>query len=160
MNRLPIRRMTRGPVLAAIAVLVAGCAPYVSIHNGTTFAVRVVITTSEGSQVFSPSPGEDSTADATEGTYTVTVVPDAEWITWAKATRAYLNERIANSESLTGPQLLDVVQRLKDIAAKMQSYANASGGSAAGCGGTVTANSDGLVTITQAADGTLVATCR
>lgn len=160
MKRLPIRRMAQGTLLVAIAVVVVGCSPSVSIHNGTTFAVRVVITTSVGTEVLSPSPGESSTADAAEGTYTVNVLPDADWVAWATATRAYLNDRLANSDSMTGPQLLDVVQRLKDIAAKMKSYADAAAGTGAGCAGSVTSDANGGVTITQGADGKLLATCK
>jgi len=153
--------MNRGAVaiaLIAAAGLLAGCAPSIVVQNKTGFGVRAVITNGGHSQVLSPSPGESSAADAEEGAYRVTVVPDREWVEWATATRRYLNDRLANSSQLTGPQLLDVVQRLKDIAAKMQQYQAA--GAGASCGGVLGAEQDGLAIITTSADGGLVVTCK
>jgi hypothetical protein len=159
MKRLPIRRVPRAILLVAVALAVAACAPSVTVSNRTTFVVRVVITTSAGSQVFSPSPGETSVGEAGEGSYRVSVIPDAEWSSWAAATRAYLNERLADSANLTGAQLLEVIQRLKDIATKMKSY-EAAGIGSVGCSGAVSNERDGLVTVTQGADGKLIASCK
>lgn len=154
----PIRRISRGLGLIAIALVIAGCAPAVSIHNGTTFAIRVIVISGSTSEVFSPSPGEDSSGDVSEGHYHATAILDREWIAWATATRAYLNDRLAQPDSMTGAQLLDVVQRLKDIAAKMKAYEDAAG-SLNGCEGSVSSDANGQVTVTQAPDGSLRITC-
>ncbi|MGB8646844.1 MAG: hypothetical protein WCF84_16510 [Anaerolineae bacterium] len=133
--------------------------PVITVENNTKFPVRVVVTNGGSSQTLSPSPGESSAADATEGTYTASVVPDKEWINYAKDVRAFLNNQLAHSDQLTGPQLLDVVQRLKNIAAQMAAYEQA--GKGAGCSGnTVSADHDGLVQVSVGSDGTLVAQCK
>jgi len=146
-------------LIGAVLWLV-GCAPSVVVENRTGFAVRVVVTSANGSEVLSPSPGESSVAEVAEGSYRATAIPDAEWIENAKATRKFLNDQLANSENLTGPQLLDVIQRLKNIAARMQQY-ESTAGVGASCSGAVSSDGgDGLVVISTAANGALVVSCR
>lgn len=146
--------------LSVIVILLAGCAPFVVVENRTTVAVRVVVTSSTGSEVVSPSPGESSSVQVAEGSYQVSVIPDAEWIEYAKLTKKVLNDQLANSDKLTGPQLLEVIRRLKDIAARMQDYERAAG-SAARCDGKISGDGgDVLVTISASSSGALVATCR
>ena len=71
-----------------------------------------------------------------------------------------LNEQLANYDELTGPQLLDVIRRLKDIAARMQQYEQAAG-SQARCVGNITQDSGGgVAVITVAPAGALVVSCR
>jgi hypothetical protein len=121
--------------------------------------VRVIVTSAGDSQTLSPSPGESSSMVATEGVYTASVIPDQEWLDYAKATRKFLNDQLANSDHLTGPQLLDVVQRLKNVAVQMKQFQDAAG-SAGSCSGNVTSNSDGLVSVTTSASGALAAVCK
>ena len=135
-----------------------GCSPTVTVQNSTRFAVRVVVSSGGQTEVLSPSPGESSAAEVSEGPYRVTAIPDAEWITWAQLTRKDLNEQLANSDKLSGPQLLNVIQRLKTIAARMQEYEKA--GLGASCGGTVTQDSGGVATVSLGADGKIVASCK
>jgi hypothetical protein len=88
------------------------------------------------------------------------VIPDAEWIEYAKLTRKVLNDQLANADKLTGPQLLDVIHRLKEIAAQMQQFEQAAGSSAS-CGGRLTEdNSAGLVVVSTTDSGALVISCR
>ena len=154
--------MNRNILLAGLivgAVLLVGCAPSVVVENKTGFAVRVVVHSAGRSEVVSPSPGESSVAEVEEGPYLATAIPDADWIEWAKLTRKVLNDQLTNSDQLTGPQLLEVVRRLKDIAARMQQYESA--GIGASCSGAVSSDGgDGKVVISTAANGALVATCR
>ena len=142
--------MNRNILLAGLivgAVLLVGCAPSVVVENKTGFAVRVVVHSAGRSEVVSPSPGESSVAEV------------VDWIEWAKLTRKVLNDQLTNSDQLTGPQLLEVVRRLKDIAARMQQYESA--GIGASCSGAVSSDGgDGSVVISTAANGALVATCR
>jgi len=146
--------------LIGLTLGLVGCAPSVVVENKTGFAVRVVVTSANGSEVVSPSPGESSSAEVAEGTYRVTVIPDAEWLDHAKATRKFLNDQLANSGNLTGAQLLDVIQRLKDIAARMQQFESTAGGGAS-CSGAVSSDGGGgVATITTAANGALVVACR
>lgn len=153
MNRI------KGIVVLILAAVISGCGPSVVVQNNTKFAIRVVITTPDGSEVVSPTPGESSTVDAAEGSYRATAIPDADWIEWAKLTRKVLNDQLANSDNLTGPQLLEVIRRLKDIAARMQQFESAAGVGAS-CGGALSSDADGLVTVSQAANGTLVVSCK
>jgi len=146
-------------ILIVTAILLASCEPTITVANNTQIMVRVVVRTGGRTEVVSPSPGESSTVEAAEGGYSVSVIPDAEWIEYAKLTRQYLNDQLANADKLTGPQLLDVIRRLKDIALRMQQYEQAAG-SAARCGGRVTEDSLGFVVIRTAADGKLVASCK
>lgn len=131
-------------------VLLFGCGPTVSVNNTTKFPVRAVVSTGGRSEVLSPSPGESSSADVEEGVYTVTVIPDQEWIDYAKSVRKYLNDQLANSGKLTGQQLLNVVQRLKDIAQQMAAFSKAASASGASCGGSLSQDkTDGLVEVSQ-----------
>ena len=150
------RRLT-ALLLAAFAV--AGCAPSIVINNQTSFPVRVVVSSGGKSEVFSPSPGESSTAEAAEGPYGVYVIPDDEWLAYAKATRKYLNDQLANADNLSGPQLLDVIRRLKEIATRIASFERAAG-SGYGCSGSVSSDKDGIVNISARPDGTIVASCK
>jgi hypothetical protein len=141
-----------------IAGILAGCAPMLTVENKTGFEIRVFISEGGGSTVLSPSPGESSSAEVSVGRFTAAAVPSQDWIDYATATRQYLNDRLAHSEDLTGAQLLDVIQRLKDIATRMQQYEN-SAGKGGSCSGSVTENNDGLVVVSVAADGSLAVTC-
>jgi len=142
----------------AAALAIAGCAPVLTVENTSTIPVRVVISAGGGRQVLSPSPGESSSAEIGEGAYAAYAIPDAEWIEYARLTRRYLNDQLANADSLTGPQLLDVIRRLKDIAARMQAYEGAADSTGA-CNGTVSAEKDGLIRVAVGADGKLRLTC-
>lgn len=144
--------------LAALCCL-AGCGPTVTVVNSTKIPVRVVVTSSGGTESLSPSPGESSAAEVEEGTYNVSAIADQQWVDYAKATRQYLNDQIANSGSLSGAQLLAVVQRLKEVATQMQQLGTA-GASGSSCSGAVTQDADGLATITVGANGKLVLSCR
>ena len=154
--------MTRSQIsIVAVAALVflAGCGPSITVQNSTRIPLRVVVSAGGRSDVLSPSPGESSAAEVDEGPYRATAIPDADWIEYAKLTRKVLNDQLANSDRLSGPQLLDLIQRLKDIAARMQQFEQAAGAGAS-CGGTVSSDSNGQVTVSQGADGKLVASCR
>lgn len=147
-------------VLFALQEGVTSCGgPTITVENNAKFPVRVVVSSGGQSQVLSPSPGESSAADASEGPYRAYAVPDADWISYAKSTRKFLNDQLANSDQLTGPQLLNVVQRLKDIAAQMAQYDKAEGGGT-GCSGTVSSEHDGLVQVSVGADGSLAVACK
>jgi hypothetical protein len=148
-------------IIVALSALLclAGCGPTVTVSNNTKFAVRVVVTSSDGSEVLSPTPGESSSAEVSEGPFRVTAIPDADWFAWAQLTRKDLNDRLANPQNLSGPQLLDVIQRLKDIAARMQQF-ETSTGAGASCGGTVSSDNDASVVVSLGANGTLVVSCK
>src|SRR5260221_3525818 len=141
--------MKRSNFLAAclfLAILLAACGPTITVQNKTGFAVRAIVKHAGGSDVVSPTPGESSSVNAEEGAYTVTAIPDADWISYAQTVRKLLNEQLANADNLTGPQLLDVVRRLKDIASKMQQFESAAG-QGASCSSSVSQDSNGLVPI-------------
>ena len=154
--------MNRGKLIALlifVTLLMAGCGPSIVVQNKTTFPVRVIVSASGKSEVLSPSPGESSAAAVSEGAYRVTVIPDAEWIEYAKISRKLLNDQLANSDKLSGPQLLEVIRQLKDIAARMQQYESAAGAGAS-CSGRIAEDSGGVVTVSTAADGKLSVSCR
>src|SRR6266496_2440046 len=89
----------------ALAAIADSCAPFITVKNNARFEVRAVIRNGGHSQVVSPSPGESSSAEGEEGAYTVTIIPDSDWLDHAKATRAFLNDQLAHADNLTGPQL-------------------------------------------------------
>lgn len=154
--------MKRIPLIVSfvvVAALIAGCAPMITVQNNASFPVRVIVTNSGRREVLSPSPGYSSTTEAAEGAYRVTAIPDAEWIEYAKLTRQVLNEQLANADKLTGPQLLEVIRRLKEIAIQMQQYESAARSSAS-CGGKITSETDGYVEINTAPDGSLTVVCK
>lgn len=154
-----MKRLKWIAVILAAALLV-GCAPTITVTNETSFPVRAIVASKGARNVLSPSPGESSFAEVTEGAYRVTVIPDAEWIEYAKLTRQVLNDQLANADKLTGPQLLDVIARLKDIATRMAQYEQAAGTSSS-CGGNITEDNGGaLVVISVDAVGALVVSCR
>jgi hypothetical protein len=146
-------------ILYAFALL-DSCSPDIIVSNNTDIPVRVTITSGGKSDVLSPSPHESSATEATEGPYSAVVISDAEWIAYAQLVRNDLNQQLANSDKLTGPQLLSVVQRLKDIAAKMGQY-NKAAKAGAKCSSQVTAQgSGGAVTVSSGANGELVIACK
>lgn len=146
-----------------LAALVTACAPTVTVENKTTFPVRAIVTMPGGiRQVLSPSPGYSSSAEGSDstGVYRVTVIPDSEWIEYARLKRKVLNESLANSERLTGPQLLEVVRQLKEVAEAMQRFEQAAGGSAS-CGGRLTEEvTFGLAEVVHSPDGNLLVICK
>ena len=121
--------------------------------------MRVAVSARGNSQVLSPSPGESSYAEVGEGAYSAYAIPDAEWIEYARLTRRYLGDQLANADNLTGAQLMDVIRRLKDIAARMQQYEGAEGSASACSGGTVSTEKDGLIRVAVGADGKLQLSC-
>jgi hypothetical protein len=143
----------------SLAALVAGCAPMVVVENQTAIPVRAIVVASGQRTVVSPSPGESSWVETSEGIYRVTVIPDAEWIEYAKLTRKYLNDQLANSDKLSGPQLLDVIRRLKDVAVRMQQFEGAAD-STASCSGRISEDKSAVVMISLAANGKLTVVCR
>ncbi len=147
-------------VLAAvIGLMLTACGPGITVSNTTRIPVRVVVVKKGGSDVLSPSPGESSFTEAEEGVYRVTAVPDAEWIAYARATRQFLNDQLGNSDNLSGPQLLEVIRRLKEVASRMQEYDRA-GNANAGCFGYVSEAQNGAATVALGANGALVVTCK
>lgn len=154
-----MKRMKWIAVILAAALL-AACAPTVTVTNETSFPVRVIVMSKGIRNVLSPSPGESSIAVVSNGSYRVTVIPDEEWIEYAKLTRKILNEQLAHADQLTGPQMLDVIRRLKEIAIAMQQFEQAAGKSAS-CGGVLSdENPDTLVIVLQDLTGALAVTCR
>ncbi len=146
-----------------LAALLTACAPVVTVENKTTFPVRAIVSMPGGiRQVLSPSPGYSSSAEGTEstGAYRVTVIADSEWIEYARLKRKVLNDALANSDQLSGPQLLEVIRQLKEVAEAMQRFEQAAGGGAS-CGGRLTEKvSMGLAEVVQTPDGQLVVTCK
>jgi hypothetical protein len=154
-----MRRLTVILSLVVVAAVVAGCGPAAVVENRTGFAVRAIVTTNDGGfEVLSPSPGESSIADVSEFAYRVSVTPDQDWINHAKLTRQYLNDRLANAANLSGPQLLEVIQRLKDIAAQMKQFKSA-GGTSPGCTATISSGGNGNAVISTDPNGGLVVAC-
>ncbi|MBI5303989.1 MAG: hypothetical protein HY868_17775 [Chloroflexi bacterium] len=154
-----MRRRISLAVWIALAMLIAGCGPSITVNNKTRIPVRVIVNAAGRSEVLSPSPGESSTADVEPGAYRVTVIRDEEWIAYAKLTRQYLNDQLANSDKLTGPQLLEVIRRLKDIAMQMQQFEQAAGAGAS-CRGSVREDGGGVAEISLMAEGKLVVACK
>ena len=141
------------------AVLVSGCGPTITVKNRTRFPVTATVRNGERHETLSPSPGESSSMDADTGPYFVYAVPEKDWLEYAKLTRKVLNESLADPSRLTGPQINDIVQRLKDIAERIQQYEGTAGG-ARTCQGTISeSGAGGTVEITVGADGGLVARC-
>ena len=162
-ERLTTHRATHFVLAVAAGLLMTSCAPGIVIQNSTSFPVRAIIQAGGMTEVFSPSPGESSYAEVASRTYQVTVIPDAEWIEYARGTRQYLNDQLAHSDSLTGAQLLDVIRRLSDIAAAMDRFEKAARSSAVGaasCSGKVSSEANGSVTVTAGEDGRIFIECR
>ena len=156
------RRLGHPGLLVPAALLLVACGPEVTVTNNATIPVRVILHSTYGGETLAPSPGESSTAELGEGPYSVTVIPDEEWVTYAKLTRKVLNDRLADAGNLTGPQLLDLIHRLKAIALQLQTYEDtANKFSAAGsCGGQVTQDTSAAATVQTGASGALTISCK
>ena len=149
--------------IAILAFALAGCVPTVTAVNNTSFPVRVIVSSAGSHDMLSPSPGESSSAEVTEGHWMATVIPDQEWIDYAKSVRQYLNDQLANPQHLSGQELLTVIQHLKEIAAQMQAFEKAAATQdGARCLGTINSDNDstGTVEISTGADGALIAVCK
>ncbi|MEP7355689.1 MAG: hypothetical protein ABI847_00455 [Anaerolineales bacterium] len=145
----------------ALAAMADSCGPTVTIENKTSFEISAIIGNKGTETVLSPSPGESSYAVVQQDAYVVTVIPKDEWLTHAKATRQFLNDQLANPDQLTGPQLLEVVKRLKDIALRMKAFEDAAKGGDASCVGILDdQHSAAVVTVTSLPDGKLKAACK
>ncbi len=153
-----MNRMRSAALCAASAVLIAGCSPLIIVENHTRFPIRAFVS-QERTNAVSPSPGESSSVEATEGAYSVAVIPEQEWLEYAKLTRKVLIDELADPDHLTGAQLLDVINRLKDVAATMDEFQRAAG-SQASCGGSVSEGGSSLVTVATGASGGLVVSCK
>lgn len=151
-------RMMLVLLLGVVVVLTLGCAPAITVNNQTTFPIRVMVRSGGTIQWVSPSPSESSFVEVGEGLFFATAIPDAEWTTYATAKRRYLNEQLANSQNLSGDKLLQVIQQLKEIAAQMQKFAEATD-STARCSGRVTDEATNTVTVTSGIDGKLRIAC-
>jgi hypothetical protein len=156
-----VKRFVSFALCIVAAVLASGCGPTITVENRTRFPVRAVVSQGMNREVVDPSPGESSTVDADIGPYRAYAVPDKEWIAYAKLTRKVLNDSLADADKLTGPQLLDVIQRLKDIAGRVQQY-EAAAGAGNGCSGNITETGSEAhtVDVNVGANGRLVTTCR
>ena len=102
-------RTRDGIASTSAAAGIAGCAPVLTVQNNSSIPVRVVVRGSGNNQVLSPSPGESSSAEEGEGAYSAYAIPDAEWIEYARLTRRYLGDQLANADNLTGAQRLKIV---------------------------------------------------
>jgi hypothetical protein len=155
MSRLQISIVALAAVLCA-----AGCGPTVTVMNNTRIPVRAFVSASGGeNDTLSPSPGESSVAEVSEGAFQVKVVPDTAWVDYAKTSRKLLNDQLANSDNLSGPQLLDVVKRLKDVAAQMQQMESVASAGGASCAGTISSDGAALVNVSVGASGALAVSC-
>ena len=129
----------------ALAAMADSCSPTIDVKNQTAFVVRVIVSNGGKVQTVAPSPGEGSAVEAQEGPYSVYVVPDSDWLEYAKLVRKDLNEQLANSSGLSKEKIDQLIARLKDIAAKMKSYETA--GLGASCSGSISQNAGGSVTV-------------
>lgn len=144
-----------------IALGAAACAPAIVVRNNTKFPVRAIVISSGRRDVLSPSPGESSATEVAEGRYTVAVIPDQQWIDYAKVKRKVLNDALKDSDKLSGPQLLALVQQLKEIAGQMQAFEQvATAKPGAACSGSISQDSGGVADVSQAADGSLSIICK
>ncbi len=147
--------------LLAAAFLQSGCAPTMTVENKASFPVRAVVSMpGQGRQVVSVSPGEFSGVEMGKAKrYRATVIKDQEWIEYAKLTRKVLNDSLANSDQLTGAQLLEVIRRLKDIALRMAEFERA-GSQGATCGDAVNEEKNPVVIIRTSTQGALTVSCQ
>jgi len=74
---------------------------------------------------------------------------------WGLSSPAGRQERTGTTRA---SPVLEVIRRLKDIAARIKQYEGA-GGSASACNGTVSAEKDGLIRAAVGSDGKLQPTC-
>jgi hypothetical protein len=153
--------MKRPKLLVAcllLGVLLAACAPVITIDNNTAIQVRAIVTTTDGDQAVSPSPGNSSSVDAGTGDYSVTVVVDRDWVTYAQTARKVLSEALADPSNLTEQQVLQITQRLKDIDQGLNQFITAASVGDS-CSGTLSQNGGGTVTVSTDANGQLAVTC-
>ena len=159
----------------------AGCAPLVEIQNNTPFAVRVAVTSGGSRQVVSPSAGSTSSAEVVPGPYSVSVVPDAEWMDYARTVRTIIGDYAFSAQNLTPDQVFELAKRLADINSRIDAYEKAGVGGNGCSGRTVgfdtssiaadpifvlemlmsgeTGDMVGEVVVNTAADGSMVAVC-
>jgi hypothetical protein len=151
----------------ALAAMAESCGPVVTVQNNTDFTVRAIVMSGESRHVLSPGPGESLSAEAEQGPYSVSVIPDEEWIEWAKAVRDNLNGHLANPQGLSTTQIEEIITSLRDIRHKIQQYEEAAKAAASGddygdqfsvCNGTITEDGGGTVSVTHAG-GKVFAAC-
>jgi hypothetical protein len=145
-------------LLAVLALAFVACSPSVTVSNGTGFPVRAIVGGEDGTRnVHLVSPGLTVNGDVPEGLYSVTVVPDAEWVTYAQGLRDRLQEHLADSPNLTPADVNEVVARLAEIAARLRAFERSAG--SASCRGSVAADEIATAEIVVQPDGSLTVTC-
>jgi hypothetical protein len=145
-------------VLAAVVLAVAACSPSVTVSNGAGFPVRAIVIGEEGARnVHLVSPGDVVNGDVPDGPYTVTVVPDADWVAYAQTLRDRLEARLVDAPSLTSADVNEIVARLAEIASRLRSFERDAGGGT--CTGTVAADATATAEIVIEPDGSLKVFC-
>lgn len=130
----------------------------VTVNNKTSFAVRTAVSSGGERSVVSVSPGDYSTVEVAAGGFSVTAMPDQEWVDYAKVKRKVLNDQLANAASLTAAQVLDLINQLEDAKDVAVQFENAGLGSS--CSGNVIYDEAAQVTVTTGANGSIVASCK
>ena len=144
--------------VAAVVLALAACSPSVTVSNGAGFPVRAIVTGEEGARnVHLVSPAETVNGDVPDGAYTVTVVPDADWVAYAQTLRDRLEERLVNAPSLTSADVNEIVARLAEIAARLRAFEREAG--SASCQGIVAADAIATAEIVVESDGSLTVIC-
>jgi hypothetical protein len=145
------------------AVLLAACAPTITVSNNTAVPVRVMVMPPGGSrQVVSISANESIGVEyAEKGFYTAVVIKDQQWIEYTKQKRDYLTQRLQNPQNLSQEEVKEITQQLKEIQKQISAFESSpEPGSACSSKVDPEADTSGLVNISQGADGALLAVCQ
>ena len=89
--------------------------------------------------------------------FSITIVPDADWVAYALTLRERLESRLADPSNLTPSDVTEIVARLVEIAARLRAFDRATG--VATCRAKVAADAIAVAEIVVGSDGRLSVTC-
>lgn len=145
---------------ALLVLFLSSCAPLLRIENETTLGVKALVSI-PGSmrQLVTVEPMNDAGLDTIGiGKYIVVVIPDKDWLEYARLQARVLNDLLTGSPNLSPQQANDIKTKLKEIHTALEQYEKAKSGAA--CSGKLDSEGFNLATISQDASGNLAISCK
>ena len=128
------RRLTLAAAFLALAVVMAGCSPGISVRNSSNVKLSIsVIPPDGGTAMVSPAPGQTAMVDVfSPGKFTATAVPTKEWTDFATTKSILLSSLLISPDAMSPADLSKLMGELASIDAKLKQF-SASGGGAVSC---------------------------
>jgi hypothetical protein len=157
-RRLP--GVPRGFLLLIAAALLAGCGPYVTLENKTDVGIKFITNVGGEQSATSVFPGETSSATGSDyGSYSISVIPNEDWLAWARDFTNALSDQLKHGRDLTPEDVQRITRNLATIREQMAQFEKLAKDAGATCSGKTSDEKSSVVTVTRSDDGKLIVTC-